>query len=269
MLFLYIFSLLLIVAVFVYVLVVSRLSSDKMLSGTVLCDDTFLLTSSNAPGQTGPWCAINFVTGEKRCPSGGDTSIYADLSKEVCSRQYRCDFQTLSYPVNQLSDIGGTRNDQICEPNVECRCVNKPQCPNYIASVFGVESGNVDLPLDSQVFSLGQQTTYSNLVGANFSTPPLIYNNVSTQFCTINSTLLQFVSPGTCVDTGNGVDLVTCLTANPCMAGQLADIRPNKEEPNSNAELLFGCVNQPYNLNCPSGEWYKYDPVAGQYFCNQ
>jgi hypothetical protein len=232
--------------------------------GIVKCDNSYL-TDQNIPPQdiNLQWCAINFITGEKRCPSEGE-DVYADISHELCSRTTKCDFPDLPYPV--LPDGSTSLNGNGPDGG---RCTNKPQCPKYISSVFSVDSGNIMLPPSGQYLSLGQKTTYTNLLGADQIIPPLLYEDPTQEFCQLNQSLLPYISPGTCIlvpgTNGNQIDFAKCTHANPCMSGQLSYIGNPTEGVPFPEKSTFACVNSAGT--CTSDMYYWYDPNTNTTGC--
>jgi len=187
--------------------------------GTILCDSSFLTEKSNG-ALDDIWCAINFTTGEKRCPVNNEP-IYADLNTELCSTKYRCDLQKLPFAVTADKSTNLQGN---CDPGDECRCVAKPQCAENISSLFVLNTGNPYLPPDTQTLSFSQTNSYQTKLG-NTVSRPLIYTDPTTQYCTINQELISAISPGTCYD---NTDLPGCIKKNPCISGNLTQIGVNQ-----------------------------------------
>lgn len=199
----------------VYKILVGKSPNDL---GTLLCDSSFLADKSKgSPDDV--WCAINFTTGKKRCPTNNEP-IYADLNRELCTSKYRCDLQTLPFAVtskDQSTNIQGN-----CDAGDPCRCVGKPQCADNILSLFVLQNGNSYLPPDTQTLSFGQTNTYTTKIGSSNSIP-IIYTDPTTQYCTINQDLYQNISSGACAGT-----LDDCIKLNPCIAGTLQQVGTNQ-----------------------------------------
>jgi len=203
----------------IYKILVGKSPNDL---GTLKCDSSFLTDKSKgSPGDV--WCAINFTTGEKRCPVNNEP-IYADLNIELCSSKYRCDLQKLPFAVTQDKS---TNLQGICDAGDTCRCVASPQCAENISSLFVLKNGNPYLPPDTQSLSFTQINSYSTKVGS-LSNSPLIYTDPTSQYCTINENLYKNISPGSCVGT-----LDDCINTNPCISGILKKLPGNQ----------IGCVN--------------------------
>lgn len=247
-----VFSLLLIVLLFAYLYssatfkfnspVVNSNTDPSLLKsnlGFIPCDKNFLNDPSiSKPGDI--WCAINYITGEKRCPVNTET-IYANLDNELCSTKYRCDFTGLPHPVSadKSTNLNGS-----CDNNVECRCTKDYQCPDYISSIFTVSNGNPYLP-ENQLLSFDQLNSYTTIYGIEHI-PPIHYTDPGSQFCYLNRSLIANISPGSCV---SGT-LADCTAKNPCVSGQLALLENG----------LVGCViaDANYITNCLTGEYVTY-----------
>lgn len=230
-------------------------------SGQFICDSSFLTPDEiGTSSPTDIWCAINVITGVKTCPDPGSTApIYTNGVNESCTRSNRCDVESLPYTV--LTGVSGNTggisppglSGRLCEPGIDCRCVSRPQCPDYISSVFNTESGNINLPPGQLV--LGQQTVYTTFTGNIIKKPPLIYDDPSQQFCYVNSSLIGNMG-GSCPGS-----IGDCMSEsfNPCQSGQLAFIGRNTLGGPSN---LVGCVSRD-NLPGCTGQCYLFDPQVG------
>ena len=133
-----------------------------------------------APGQ----CITNIYTGEKTCPSSDNITFFVNPTREVCNSKYTCESSTTPFAVQ--SD-GSTNADGICEPNVVCRCLQKPQCANYILTFFEATGGNPFQGVTGTGTRFTQQYSYTDLAGFYQNEPPFSYDNPALQYCTIQS----------------------------------------------------------------------------------
>ena len=131
------------------------------------------------PGQ----CLTNLSTGIKICPLDSNRVLVGDAQTQVCNSPFSCDNPETPYAL--LSD-GSTNLDGQCELGVTCPCLHKPQCANYVLSVFNVDNGNQNQPLTRSRTVFVQSFTSSN-DGRFNSEPPLQYDDVNTQFCSVEN----------------------------------------------------------------------------------
>ena len=217
-------------------------------------------------------CATNRITGEKRCPSVGET-ILADTASEVCNPRERCTNRTTPYAL--LSD-GSTNFDGICEEGVACPCVSKVRCPNYIASLFTTSNGNTNKSFTQQRLTFPQIPALS---GKTYTPTPI--DNPGTTFCKVPPSWLVRSSPG-CnfidalnFNSINYDNLLLCtgiqngcqgLEGSPCLNGVLAVISNNPDSLTKENVIRsqVGCV---FGKPCPCGLLPIYDTNFGGIVC--
>lgn len=153
-----------------------------------------------APGQ----CVTNIFSGDKICPSDGNAILTADPASEVCNSRFTC--ENILTPYAEQVD-GSTDSFGNCPDGVECRCFRKPRCGKHILATFSTLGGNPYLPLEGQLVTFRQNTSYTatitdangNLSTSIISTPPLEINNPKTDFCSIPVNFKPRLSPQKCV----------------------------------------------------------------------
>lgn len=188
-------------------------------------------------------CATNIYNGVKKCPKSGEKIIY-DPSLEVCNSPNSCDNLFTRFAVQ--SD-GSTRLDSKCETGVQCRCLSRAQCANFIVGSFRTDGGNAFQPLDTQRISFNQATNYKNLAGNVSIDPPFQISDPSTEFCAVSLEALQ----------------QSRLWPNGCLQGTLAFLPANPDDFDVNTTPL-GCVR---GEPCPSGEMAVWDSSKGEVVC--
>ena len=210
----------------------------------------FLLNAArNQPPDMGPIyceagkCATNIFNGVKKCPKSGEKIIY-DPALEVCNSANSCDNLFTRFAVQ--SD-GSTSLDGTCETGVECRCITRSQCPNFIVGTFKSDDGNAFQPIDTQRISFNQGTNYKNLAGNVDIDPPFQIADPSAEFCGAPFQWLQ----------------ERRLWPNGCLRGTLAFIPSNPEMFDVNTTPL-GCVR---GEPCPEGQMAVWDRTKGEVVC--
>lgn len=190
------------------------------------------------------FCPTNILTGEKRCPSSGQ-SLSLNPNYEVCNPPFQCTSPFTPYAQN---NDGSTNLAGFCPPEVACNCLRTPRCAEYITSYFEITQGSAwnSFPDFSESpenrFQLQQRNFYESSGKGDFITyPPFQNKNPSTNYCTIPLDWLNYSSPGCnfglnfetqqiqeCFNLGNRTsDSKSCLdsnsaTTNPCLSGVLA-----------------------------------------------
>ena len=86
------------------------------------------------PGQ----CVIDKKSGLKKCPENIETLLY-DTNNEACTRGDRCDYEELPYALN---GDGSVNLKGLCAGGLNCPCVSKIKCSDYITSAFDILNGN-------------------------------------------------------------------------------------------------------------------------------
>jgi hypothetical protein len=185
-------------------------------------------TTVNGLGQVcgAGQCSVNIQTGAKTCPSLASANIIADPATEACTDANRCDEIRIPYA---LQSDGSTNINGVCEPNVVCRCLNKPRCANQNTVLFTATNGNVNTALPGQRITITQNVISNSGATGATSTGVAVFPNVVisdpvNQFCTISNSWLQFVSPGTCseLDITIPSNLALCQSRNFCASGTAA-----------------------------------------------
>lgn len=231
-------------------------------------------------------CATNIYNGEKRCPTSGQT-IISDAATEICVTAGLCDNSRNPYAVqsDQSTNINGTCEiDPSTGQPTTCRCLPRPQCPNYVLAGWETYSGNAFVGLNQQRTSFTQFTASdadaNNIISNN---APLSYADDGTKFCLAPLTWVARGSPGCPFMTlEGGVDIsanevTVCMgtsqdctagfpTSNPCSRGTLAFVTPDSDSFTKNSINLvpLGCVN---GDPCPCGQVAVYDTMLGGIVC--
>jgi hypothetical protein len=209
-------SVLIVVLFFLY-LAYAVVESPTATVGTVL--------QQCAPGQ----CATNIYNGEKLCPGGTGSStsgILADPAFEVCNSQLICDNPLTPYAVQ---DDLSTSITGVCQPGIVCRCLTKPQCAEYIVSIFNTANGNPFAGLQGSRTIFTQSNTHVTAGGTATSVPPITYPNTLSSFCTVPLDFLNRSSPGCSFATEmNQTTIQQCMAMNnACLVGTLAFLPDN------------------------------------------
>lgn len=225
-------------------------------------------------------CAINLVSGIKTCPVSEDAAMPYDPSQSTCSGRFVCDNPLAPFAVQ--SD-GSTNINGICEPNVECQCLNISQCPQYVLSAFTTSNGNPYISFANQRITFPQVSSYINSAGQVSTDPPIQYTNPSTTFCAAPMSWLPFSNPGCNFIGANQVnsmtynDILICtnsvngcdgFTGNPCLQGTLAAVTnsPDTLTQQNIVNAQFSCVaGEP----CPCNYLAVYDTNYGGVVCRQ
>lgn len=133
-----------------------------------------------APDQ----CVTNFYSGEKKCPEQPSEVLLTDPLTETCNSPFTCESRLTPYAVQ--SD-GSTDPTGVCKEGTVCRCVPRPQCPNFATIIFSTTQGNPYQAIDNQRLVFTQETGFIDLAGRYQMVGPIQYNNPVTQFCAIPS----------------------------------------------------------------------------------
>lgn len=245
----------------------NRVSSDRRISTNIVC----------GPGQ----CGTNIQSGFKTCPVNNNESIIIDPAHFVCNSRFVCDNPLTPFAVN--SD-GSTNINGICEPNVECPCLQVSQCPNYVLSVFTTSNGNPYQQLTGQRITFPQQSSFVSNVGAGLTdTPPIQFSNPATTFCAASLAFLPLSNPGCNFVSGadgNSMtysDLLLCMglqngcsgiQGSPCLQGTLAIISDNPDTlvRQNLQNYQYACVR---GEPCPCGQVAIFDTNFGGIVCRQ
>lgn len=245
-----IFATILIVVLFWTFLMYHLRSESKVLSAT----PTLLKC---APGQ----CPTNKATGEKRCPVNPFDTPSFDPSIEVCNSANTCENTLTPYA---LQSDGSTRTGGDCESGVTCRCLKYPQCPSYTLTSFNSINGT---PYSGDLYAL-QQTPISDYQNIGLAANKI--KNVNSQFCRINPTSLNRLTPGACNFTGipSTSELQTCIASQPCVLGTLAYDTGNTPESfiafRDAAIQPMTCV---FGQPCSNGQWPVWDRRRNEVIC--
>lgn len=200
-----------------------------------------------APGQ----CITNLFSGEKICPQDANAVLTTDPATEVCNSRFTCE-NTLTPYAEQID--GSTDPLGNCPEGVECRCLRKPRCGNHILTSFSTLGGNPYLPLEGQLLTFKQNTSYvatvtdsnGNLSSTLIAAPPLELSNPKTDFCSVPVAWKPRLNPRKCV---RGV------------LAYLPDDPLNFDFDNTS----LGCV--PRGTECPDGDIEVWDPRVNFQVC--
>lgn len=242
-------------------------------SNPVISDSRSSTTITCLPGT----CATNLFSGFKTCPVN-DVSISINPTESVCNSRFLCDNPLTPYA---LQSDQSTNIDGICEPGVECSCLNFSQCPNYILSVFTTSNGNPYDSLSGQRISFPQKSSFVSSSGFQSDSPPIQFTNPSTTFCAAPLSFLPLSNPGcNFVSTANNNsmdinDLLLCMgqakgcsgiISNPCLQGTLAILTSNPDLITSKNIIndQFACVR---GEPCPCGQVSIFDTNYGGIVC--
>ena len=141
-------------------------------------------------------CAINKVTGIKRCPEKDTSSVVYDTLSEACTKPNTCDYPELSFSV--LPD-GSSSESGICQDNETCRCTNQLKCNPDIVSTFEITYGSNYTPTnDNYTIQQNVSKTY------NPGLENLTIKNPASEFCVINPGFTNKMTTG--CDLTNGVN---------------------------------------------------------------
>jgi hypothetical protein len=216
-----------------------------------------------APGL----CPTNKKTGTKRCGSDPTESLLYDPLTEVCNSAHYCEHPDTPYA---LHGDGSTDIHGVCDPGVACRCVKKPQCPLHSLVIFESSNGNAYLGTAGTNYTIAQKPG-TNAVQIGLAGTS--YTDINTQFCQVNPTSLNRLSPGACnfiLDTPSWSELRTCINSNPCVIGSLAYAYPGdaflfKATKDS---FMYPLVCAPSNSTaCASTEWPVWDRAQNKIVC--
>ena len=141
-------------------------------------------------------CAINKVTGIKRCPEKDSSIVNYDTITEACTKSNTCDYSALSFSV--LPD-GSTSETGVCQDNETCRCTNQLKCNPDIISTFEITYGSNYTPTnDNYTIQQNVSKTY------NPGLENLTIKNPATEFCVINPGFTNKMTTG--CDLTNGIN---------------------------------------------------------------
>lgn len=247
---------------------------------------TFQILSSGAKRvPTGPsnfqfkcpagQCATDIKTGFKICPSNNTDQLEIDPAQSVCNSKYLCENPLTPYAMNydQSTSFSG-----VCPAGVECPCLQRTQCPEYVTAVFQANNGNPYGTIDGQRLSFTQLASYSSATGISIN-QPFVLDAPGGQFCFAPISWLPLSNPGCPMfsDRPTYQQLVDCmggalgcsgLNGNPCAQGTLAVIANSVDEvdilqlPTS----IVGCVR---GNPCPCGQLAVFDKQFGNVVCRQ
>lgn len=211
-------------------------------------------------------CITNIYTGEKICPQDSTTSLDIDPTFETCNSPFACESTLTPYA---LRSDGSTNNFGACEPGVQCRCLQLPQCANHVTAYFQVSNGSAFTGIDSQPIVFSQVNDYIDSQGVFFNTPPLRYDNTLTQFCEISREFVGLKVSGTDPDAkaAGGNRTYPQVEPNaPCLRGVLAYVPENVAE--FNAETIIdtplSCVQ---GDPCPKGQTPYWNNIFNRVTC--
>lgn len=192
-----------------------------------------------APGQ----CVTDVLTGVKTCPADNTDIVTIDPTTQVCNSPFTCENTRTPYA---LQSDGSTNADGVCQPNVECNCVTKPQCGYYVTSIFNVQNGNAFQAIEPQRIVFEQSTTSLSSSNNFVSQPPYPLTSSTTQFCAIPNDWLTRTWPSVLVPNYDPTQPINTQLGS-CLAGVIAYV---PENPNT-----FICSDLPTTpLSCVQGE---------------
>lgn len=221
----------------------------------------FIVRSNPPPVKTVVYCplgqcATNIATGVKDCPCEINDVKSIDPKTQVCNPPTTCHNSATPYA---LQSDGSTNNDGICEANVQCQCLQTPQCGYHITAIFDTKNGDANQGLNSQRVVFVQKSISTDSNGNIRSNPPLQLASPTTQFCSIPEKWLDRVWPPV---TNNASSPVTnnassnnnsIRSLGPCILGTMAYL-PNNPD-NFDVSRLdstpLGCVQ---GVSCPPGQ---------------
>lgn len=223
-------------------------------------------------------CAVNLQSGFKTCPTT-DVPIQVNPAESFCAPRYAC---VTPNPFAVQSD-GSTNINGLCEPGVECPCLNVSQCANYVLSAFTTSNGNPYQDFSSQRILFPQISSYVTANGDNTTIPPIQFSNPATTFCAAPPSWLPLSNPGCNFVNANDPnsmnydDILFCMgmingcsgvTGSPCLQGTLAFVTNNPEsltQTNVDTALLACVSGDP----CPCNYAAIYDTNYGGLICKQ
>jgi len=187
-------------------------------------------------------CATNLVTGEKRCDIDINNELLYNQATEVCNSQYYCDNALTPYA---LQSDGSTNVNGVCEKDVACRCVDTQSCPIYSTTLFQMKNGSAYTGTSYNI------TQTPVIDGGNYGTVSSKLSNNNTQFCKINASTLNSLTPNTCDFTGVPTlkEVYGCISNNFCTVGVPAYIVSGKSISDFNSDLDYNY----YPLTCVLG----------------
>ena len=204
-----------------------------------------------APGQ----CVTNIFNGIKTCPDQENQSLVLDPETEVCNSPFVCENPRTPFAVQ----LDGSTRLSLCEKNVKCRCLQKPQCSTFTTSTFSIDLGNPFQSPEQQKFSLLQKTDFENLAMNIIPEPPFSLESETRDFCQIPREWLPFVWPSVVDEDG---DLTSCLK------GSMAFFPEDPENFNTTEdvlnETLLSCV---IGGQCPKGKIPFFDTRVNKLRC--
>lgn len=218
------------------------------------------------PGE----CATNLTSGFKRCPLN-DEIITINPISEVCNSKFLCDNPITPFA---LQSDSSTNLNGVCEPNVECPCLTKSQCSEYILSAYTTSNGNPYIPLTGQRILFPQVSADSAPI--SFSDPGRTFCAVPLSWLPISNPGCNFVNP-TQNNSMTYEDLTTCMggiseigcngfKGSPCLQGILSIITDNPESLTQQniTTAQFGCTR---GTPCPCGMVSIWDTQYGNNIC--
>lgn len=188
-------------------------------------------------------CAIDVISGTKRCPGSEVVSLTYDPSSEVCTYPDSC---PIEIPF-ALNPDGSTNESGACSAGLICRCSKEEYCANNVTAKFVVKNGipNVDMG-QFKNYVIEQEVSLNPSGAFNRITK----DDPAKDFCKINPAFTDRVvggcnlnfseaDPVNCFARGNCIgaaltganyaSMVTCQANNPCQSGVLAYNVDDKE----------------------------------------
>lgn len=195
----------------------------------IKCDSNFYPHLKDFPGV---WCAINTITGIKRCPVNGET-ITPDIDTESCTRKDFCDFPILKYTVVPDLDNVPNPGSTVLDPGIlktylpdfdtgKLRCSHKKQCDNNVLVAWSLDNGY-----------LNQITGYNSYTGGQIKSAPLQIDD--NDYCSINEDLL--IRSGICDSFDECVE-----RGNLCSMGKLTVIVDDVSSSTTTQQRTIGCL---------------------------
>lgn len=203
-----------------------------------------------SPGQ----CSTDIKTGTKDCPSNPSEIKTIDPATQVCNSPFTCESNRTPFA---LQSDGSTDNDGVCESQVVCKCLTRPQCAYYITAYFNTRNGNPFRGIGPQRIVFEQSAAGNDNEGNFINQPPYSFPSVTTQFCKIPNEFLPRAWP----PVGTPTNLGKCIT------GAMAYLPDNPDTFNQDVLDVtpLGCVqgdpcvgemevafwnNKTYKVNC-------------------
>lgn len=215
---------------------------------------------SCAPGQ----CITNIYTGVKTCPGSTKDILDINVETETCNSPFTCESSVTPYAL--LSD-GSTNLFGICDKDVQCRCLARPQCANHVTSYFNVNNGSAFQGIESQAIVFNQEISYKDRENVFFAQPPLRFVQPLNQFCEISEFWIgeqgckSNLGPDGCNRTWPKVEV-----NKPCLRGVLAYVPTDSDNFTRDQKLdtPLSCV---IGDTCPDDQLPYWDKATGKVAC--